>query len=91
MAESSLHLKHILVQHQYEAEDLVRKLKEGLEFSELAKKFSKCPSAKQGGDLGVLALSRLDDDFVDAARKLKALEISGVVKTSFGYHLIQRV
>lgn len=91
MTESPLHLKHILVQHKYEAEDLQRKLEEGLEFSELAKKFSKCPSAKQGGDLGVIALSRLVKEFADAARELKVQEISGVVKTSFGYHLIQRV
>ncbi len=91
MSEIKLHLKHILLQNQYEAEDLERKLKEGIEFSELAKKFSQCPSASQGGDLGVIALSRLDADFAEASEKLALQQVSGIVKTRFGYHLIQRI
>ena len=91
MDEAKMHLAHILVQHQYEAADLARKLQEGVEFSELAKKFSKCPSASRGGDLGLMALSRLDADFARASEKLEAQQISDVVKTRFGYHLIKRL
>ena len=91
MSEKKMHLAHILVRHEYEAEDLVRKLGEGSTFEELALKFSKCSSASQGGDLGVIALSRLDETFAEAAELLKEQQTSGVVRTRFGYHLIKRL
>jgi peptidyl-prolyl cis-trans isomerase C len=49
---SKLRAKHILVEHQFEADDLVKKLSEGKTFEELAADFSQCPSGKDGGDLG---------------------------------------
>lgn len=85
-----LAVAHILVEQKYEAEDLLRKLEEGASFEELAKKHSKCPSAAQGGDLGVIDSRRLDEDFAEAASLLKPGQISGTVRTRFGYHLIQR-
>jgi peptidyl-prolyl cis-trans isomerase C len=85
-----LHLFHILVEQKFEAEDLLKKIKEGVDFTSLAQKFSKCPSASQGGDLGLIDLSRLDSDFAEAALTLKQGEISGTVRTRFGYHLIRR-
>jgi peptidyl-prolyl cis-trans isomerase C len=87
-----LHLAHILVQHKYEAEDLKLKLETSeMGFAELAKKFSQCPSAPEGGDLGLIALDRLDSDFAEAAELLKIGEISPIVRTRFGYHLILRL
>lgn len=86
-----MHLKHILVAHQYEAEDILKLLKEGKDFSELAKQRSQCPSAAGGGDLGNLKGKKLDMDFEEAAELLKPGQISGVVRTRFGYHLILRV
>ncbi len=91
MDEPKLHLAHILVKNQYEAEDILRKIKEGVAFSELAQRFSNCPSGRQGGDLGVMALSRLDATFAEASAKLDANQISEVVQTRFGYHLIKRL
>lgn len=93
-----MHISHILVQHQYEAEDLLRKISEdkakeaGLPqtFAHLAKQFSKCPSSKSGGDLGKIALSRLVPEFSEVAQTLEVGEMSGIVKTQFGYHLIFR-
>ena len=84
--------KHILVKHEFEIQDLQRKLREGASFDELARKYSSCPSASVGGDLGDLTkkLNRLDESFREALEKLKAGEISGPVRSSFGYHLIQR-
>lgn len=84
--------KHILVKHEFEIQDLLRKLREGASFDELARKYSSCPSAPLGGDLGDLTkkLDRLDESFREALEKLKAGEISGPVRSSFGYHLIQR-
>lgn len=86
----SLSLSHILVQHQYEAEDLQRRLQRGEDFATLAQKQSKCPSAKAGGSLGEVPLHRLEETFREAAEILKPGETSGIVRTPFGYHLIKR-
>lgn len=83
-------IRHILVEHKYQAEDLTRLLKNGDDFALLAQKYSSCPSAKAGGDLGDLTGKSLDEDFEFAAKQLKTGEISGPVRTRFGYHLIQR-
>lgn len=84
-------VRHILVQHQYQAEDLLTNLKKGAEFSNLAQKHSLCSSAAGGGDLGSVFVSRLDDDFAEAAVQLSNLEISQPIRTKFGWHIIQRM
>jgi len=85
-------IRHILVQHQYEAQDLERKLKSGGDFSQLANKYSTCSSASQGGDLGDLSqkLDKLDENFREACEMMNIGSISGPIRTKFGYHLIQR-
>ena len=84
-------ISHILVAHEYEALDVLRLLKQGKSFEELAERFSKCPSAKQGGDLGDLKPGRADEDFEDAAFALKPGEMTPKpVRTRFGYHIILR-
>jgi parvulin-like peptidyl-prolyl isomerase len=85
-------IKHILVSHEYEAKDILRKLNEGDPFEKLAKAFSSCSSAADGGDLGDLSgkLKRLHPDFAEAAQSLQIGQVSETVKTSFGYHLIYR-
>lgn len=85
-----LHVAHILVDHRYELEDLLKRLQAGSSFEDLARKHSKCPSSARGGDLGPVDSRRLDPDFAEAAESLKAGEISKAVRTRFGYHLIQR-
>jgi len=85
----SMTLSHILVEHRYEAEDLERKLRDGESFEDLAKKFSTCPSRLQGGSLGHIELSRLEPIFAEAAAALRPGEISPVVRTPFGHHLIR--
>lgn len=82
--------RHILVTNEYEAHDILKLLNEGKEFADLAKKFSKCPSAKAGGDLGEFGPGQMVETFNDAAFALKIDEISAPVKTRFGFHLIQR-
>lgn len=83
-------IKHILVRHQYEAEDLLKKLQEGGSFEELAQKFSLCSSQKSGGDLGPITRERVVEDFADAAFSLPIGKSSGIVRTSFGYHILLR-
>jgi peptidyl-prolyl cis-trans isomerase C len=82
--------KHILVDQEFEAKDLVKKLGEGVAFEELAKKFSKCPSSAQGGDLGAFGKGQMVPSFETAAFALQPGEVSAPVRTQFGYHLIQR-
>jgi parvulin-like peptidyl-prolyl isomerase len=59
-------------------------------FDEIAKKESKCPSGKNGGSLGVFGKGQMVPEFEKVAFSLKEGEISGIVKTQFGYHIIRR-
>ncbi len=72
-----------------EIKKIQRELKEGGDFAELAKKYSQCPSSADGGNLGDFARGQMVKPFEDAAFSLKKGEISGIVETDFGYHLIQ--
>jgi peptidyl-prolyl cis-trans isomerase C len=87
---SSVAAKHILVSAQHEAEDLLKKMKEGVAFEDLAQKFSKCPSGHQGGDLGEFGRGRMVPSFEEAAFSLAVDEVSSPIRTQFGYHLIKR-
>jgi peptidyl-prolyl cis-trans isomerase C len=62
-----------------------------LDFAAAAKKYSHCPSAAAGGDLGYIARKGglIDEAFAKAAFALKTGELSGVVETEFGLHLVQ--
>jgi peptidyl-prolyl cis-trans isomerase C len=86
----SVAVKHILVKEKYEAEDLLKKLAEGVTFEELAKKHSQCPSSQKGGDLGTFGRGRMVPAFDKASFELGVGETSEPVQTQFGYHLIQR-
>jgi peptidyl-prolyl cis-trans isomerase C len=82
--------QHILVEQEFEAQDLVKKLNEGVTFEDLAKDFSKCPSGQSGGDLGPFGKGMMVAPFEEAAFALEVGAVSGPVKTQFGYHLIKR-
>lgn len=82
--------RHILVDQEFECKDLLKKMSEGSTFEELAQKFSKCPSKARGGDLGEFGKGRMVPSFEEAAFALQVNEVSGPVRTQFGYHLIQR-
>jgi peptidyl-prolyl cis-trans isomerase C len=71
------------------AEKLRKDLKGGADFAELAKANSTCPSSKQGGDLGVFGQGQMVPEFEKAAFALKPGDISEVVETKFGYHIIK--
>lgn len=85
-----LKASHILVEHEYEAKDLMKKISEGKSFEELAKDFSLCPSSKSGGSLGEFPEGRMVPRFEKALISLKLGEVSGIVRTQFGYHIIRR-
>ena len=72
------------------AEDLLKQLKGGADFAELAKKNSQDPgSGFKGGELGWLVRGQTVKPFEDAAFSLKPKQISDPIKTQFGYHIIE--
>ncbi len=73
-----------------QAEALDKQLKAGADFAELAKKNSQDPgSAQKGGDLGWVSRGQMVKNFEDAVFTLKPNEISDVVTTEYGFHIIQ--
>lgn len=71
------------------AEKLKKDLAGGADFAALAKGNSTCPSAQQGGDLGFFGKGQMVPAFEKVAFTLKPGEVSDVVETQFGYHLIK--
>jgi len=73
------------------AEKLLKLLKKDASlFEELAAKESQCPSGKNKGSLGAFTKGRMVPEFEKAVVNLKTGEISAVVETKFGYHIIRR-
>jgi peptidyl-prolyl cis-trans isomerase C len=70
-------------------EEIQAKLKKGEDFEALAKEFSEGPSSTKGGDLDWFERGRMVKPFEEAAFALKPGEVSEVVETQFGYHLIK--
>ncbi len=73
-----------------QAEDLLKQVKSGGNFAELAKKHSEDPGSKEkGGDLDWVVKGQTVAEFEKALFDLKPNEISGIVKTTYGFHIIQ--
>ncbi|WP_027632559.1 peptidylprolyl isomerase [Clostridium hydrogeniformans] len=84
-------LYHIIVKEEDKAKEIKAKLDKGGDFATLAKEYGTDGTKENGGELGFVEYDaqNYDKDFLEAARKLKEGEVSGVVKSSFGYHIIK--
>ncbi len=70
------------------AEKVLEKARKGDDFAALAEEYSEGPSKSQGGDLGYFKTGQMEPPFEEAAFALKKGEISDLVQTRFGYHII---
>jgi foldase protein PrsA len=83
---------HILVKKQSEAQAILEKLKNGEKFGKLARELSiDSGSAKRDGSLGYFGKGMMVKPFEEAAFKLEIGNISELVKSEFGYHIIKRL
>lgn len=105
MTEARVRARHILIRPESrdpekvgaatqearkKAEEVLKELKAGGDFAALAKKYSRDPgSASQGGDLGWFEHGVMIKPFEDVVFSMKKGEISGVVETEFGFHIIK--
>jgi peptidyl-prolyl cis-trans isomerase D len=71
------------------AQSVLKEAREGKDFAELAKKYSEGPTKSKGGDLGYFSSGQMVKPFEDAAFKMKTGEISELIRTDFGYHIIK--
>ena len=88
---NKVHCANILVKTEKEVNAVLERLKKGEKFSAIAKDVSLCPSKKRGGDIGTFGRGQMVKEFENAAFVLEKGQISGIVKTQFGYHIIKRL
>lgn len=81
--------RHILVETEAQCEELKSKIAEGIDFAEVAKEHSKCPSGAQGGDLGEFGPGQMVPEFDQVVFNEAVGVVHGPVKTQFGYHLLE--
>jgi peptidyl-prolyl cis-trans isomerase C len=89
MEEEQITASHILVQTEPEAQEVIKELKAGKDFEELAKARSLDPSGQRGSSLGTFGRGRMVPAFEAVAFALPVGEISAPVQTQFGYHVIK--
>jgi peptidyl-prolyl cis-trans isomerase C len=90
--EEEVHARHILVDSEAKATDIIAQLKAGAKFEDLAKKYGdpKDAATQQGGDLGYFKKGDMLPEFSDAAFKLKKGEYTTTpIHTKYGWHVIQ--
>jgi len=81
--------RHILVDTEQECTDLKTKIEGGADFAEMAAAHSKCPSGKNGGDLGSFTPGQMVKEFDQVVFNEPVGQVHGPVKTQFGYHLVE--
>jgi len=88
---NKIHCAHILIEKLSVAQELRAKIAKGESFANLAKEYSIDGSKKRGGDLGFFGRGMMVSEFEKAAFALQKGQVSDVIKTQFGYHIIKRL
>jgi peptidyl-prolyl cis-trans isomerase C len=90
MDKTEYHARHILVASKDQADQIIKKIKGGAKFEDVAKAQSTDGSKANGGDLGWFTLTRMAKPFGDAVKTLKKGEMTQEpVQTQFGWHVIK--
>ena len=90
--EEQVWARHILVETEEEALDILSKLDEGQDFGALAQEFSlDDQNSERGGDLGWFNRETMVDEFTDVVFNLDVGEISEPVETEYGFHIVQNL
>ncbi|MGC2424040.1 MAG: peptidylprolyl isomerase [Nitrospirota bacterium] len=87
--DKQVRVRQIVVESRAEARELLRVIKRGADFAQLASRRSLSPDAAQGGDLGWVKKDTMPPAFESAIWKLKTGKTSGIIKTSYGYHIFK--
>ena len=90
ISPETVNASHILVDSEEKAKEILEEINAGkITFEEAAKANSSCPSSQNGGSLGQFGKGQMVPEFDTAVFAMSVGEISGPVKTQFGYHLIK--
>lgn len=90
LSGETVNASHILVDTEDKAKEILADINDGkISFADAAKKYSSCPSSQQGGSLGEFGRGQMVPEFDQAVFSMEVGQISGPVKTQFGYHLIK--
>ena len=81
--------RHILVDTQESCEELKQQIEAGADFASVAREHSKCPSGKEGGELGEFGPGQMVPEFDRVVFSAEVGKVQGPVQTQFGYHLLE--
>lgn len=87
MAKASA--RHLLVDTEAECNEIKSQIEAGADFAEMAKQHSKCPSGRDGGELGEFGRGMMVPEFDQVVFTAPLHVVQGPVKTQFGYHLLE--
>ena len=81
--------RHILVETEAKCEEHKQAIENGQDFADVAREHSRCPSGRNGGDLGSFGPGQMVPEFDKAVFNSDLNTVIGPVKTQFGYHLLE--
>jgi peptidyl-prolyl cis-trans isomerase C len=81
--------RHILVKTKEECEKVKAEIAGGAIFTDMARKYSQCPSGKKGGDLGEFSPGQMVPEFDQVVFQEEVGKVHGPIRTEFGYHLVE--
>ncbi len=89
MTPEIMRVSHILLLSQDNADEVLKEIQAGASFEDMARAKSVDPTAQRAGDIGYFPKGQLMPEFENACSALEIDQISGVVKTKLGYHIIK--